>query len=68
MHRAHFACLAVLGIVLMLSLRGAEPPTAVTVVLYPALCVGTMLLGMRALQRDDEPEPVAEPNEVERSS
>jgi hypothetical protein len=67
-HRAHFACLAVVGIVLMLALRGAEPPAPVTVVLYPALCVGTMLLGMRALQRDDESDPVAEPNEAEHSN
>ena len=64
MRRAHFACLAVLGIVLMLALRGSELPTAVTLVLYPALCIGTMLIGMRALQRDD-PDPVTEPQEVE---
>ena len=65
MRRAHFACLAVLGIVLMLGLRGTEAPSAVTLVLYPALCVGTMLIGMRALQRD-EPDPVTEPHEAER--
>lgn len=65
MRRSHFACLAVLGIVLMLGLRGSEPPTALTLVVYPALCVGTMLIGMRALQRD-EPEPVVESHEAER--
>jgi hypothetical protein len=50
--RAHFACLALFGIVAMLAIRSTDLPSWLTVIAYPLLCVGTMVVGMRALDRD----------------
>lgn len=52
MHRVHYACLALIGLGLMLYLRGSVLPTWATLVLLPSVCIGTMFLGMRALNRD----------------
>ncbi len=52
MHRVHYACLALIGLGLMLYLRGAVLPTWATLVLLPSVCIGTMFLGMRAMHPD----------------
>ena len=59
MHRLHFAGLALLGLGLMLYLRGSALPAWATLVLLPSVCIGTMFLGMRALNRDTPRVPPA---------
>lgn len=59
MYRLHYACLAVVGLGLMLYLRGSALPTWATLVLLPSACIGTMFLGMRALDRDNASVPPA---------
>lgn len=64
MSRSLSICVAVAGLAVMLALRGASLPGWAAITIYPAVCVTTMVFGMRALDRDPaerEPDPAEQP-------